>query len=154
MSNSNNTASGILIFITGSTGFIGAEVTDATLKAGYRVRLSVRKPEQEQQLKNRYAAYAQKLEFAVIPDITKPEPFEHALDGVDYVFHIASPMPGKGDDVKRDYVDPAVKGTESVLIAALKHKNIKTVIVMSSVLALVPLGAMASANVAVKGRRE
>ncbi|KAH8820277.1 hypothetical protein F5884DRAFT_659299 [Xylogone sp. PMI_703] len=128
-----------LIFITGATGFIGAEVVNVTLNAGHRVRLSIRKAEQERVLRDRYASYVEKLEFVVIPDITKSEHFENVLGDVDHVFHIASPMPGKGTDFKRDYVDPAVKGTESILLAAMKHKNIKSVIVMSSVLALVPI---------------
>jgi nucleoside-diphosphate-sugar epimerase len=32
-----------LIFITGATGFIGVTTADAALKAGYRLRISVRK---------------------------------------------------------------------------------------------------------------
>ncbi|KAB8233364.1 uncharacterized protein BDW43DRAFT_311088 [Aspergillus alliaceus] len=107
--------SGSLVFVTGSTGFIGSQVVAATLKAGYRQDL-----------------------------------FKEALQGVDYVFHLASPMPGKGSDVQRDYIDPAVKGTEAILYAALEFPQIKKVVVVSSVLALAPFTALLSKQVSVK----
>lgn len=38
------------VFITGATGFIGSRVAEDTLQAGYRVRLSIRRAEQQQSL--------------------------------------------------------------------------------------------------------
>ncbi|EKG12658.1 NAD-dependent epimerase/dehydratase [Macrophomina phaseolina MS6] len=143
-----------LIFITGSTGFIGSQVVSAALKAGHRVRLSVRKQEQIQKLKSLFAAHADKLDFVVIPDITKPDAFDGSLAGVDYIFHLASPMPGKGSDFKADYVAPAVQGTESMLNAAKAEKSVKRVIIVSSFLAVVPLGKMNDSSLHVTGMAE
>jgi nucleoside-diphosphate-sugar epimerase len=100
-----------LIFITGGTGFIGAEVVHQALEAGYRVRLSVRKPEQQAIVKERYPKHASDIETVVIPDITKRESFETALNDVHYIIHLASPIPGKGVDLKKDFIEPAVGGT-------------------------------------------
>jgi len=143
----------LLVFITGSTGFIGSHVVDATLKAGYRVRLSIRKPEQEQAVRQRYPEYASKIETVVIPDISKQESFKKALENVTYIFHLASPMPGNGSDIRTDYVNPAVQGTEAILYAALDFPQIRKVIITSSVLALLPVDVLIGGKeVSVKGK--
>ncbi|KAL6879279.1 hypothetical protein J3F83DRAFT_768519 [Trichoderma novae-zelandiae] len=61
-----------------------------------------------------------RLQFVVVPDISKPRAFDDALDKVDTVFHVASPMPGKGTDLHRDCLDPAVRGTLSIPESAKK----------------------------------
>ncbi|KAF7547848.1 hypothetical protein G7046_g8875 [Stylonectria norvegica] len=140
-----------LVFITGSTGFIGAHVVAATLAAGYRIRLSVRKPEQEQAIKDRYSSLSSRVETLIVPDITDSKAFIDALRGVDFVFHIASPMPGAGNDFGKDYVKPAVDGTLAILDAALDHSSIKKIIVDSSALALLPIDALGRNDIQVRG---
>ncbi|KAI4731269.1 NAD(P)-binding protein [Aureobasidium sp. EXF-10728] len=130
-----------LVFITGGTGFIGAEVIQQALEAGYRVRLSIRKAEQATTLKERYPQYASEIETVVIPDVSKREAFENALNDVDYIIHLASPVPGKTalPDLKEDYIKPALNGTQAILYAALKFPKIKTIVVTSSGIALMPI---------------
>ncbi|KAK6003111.1 hypothetical protein QM012_000956 [Aureobasidium pullulans] len=128
-----------LIFITGATGYIGAEVVQQALEAGHRVRLSIRRPEQATTLKNRYPKYASEIETVVIPDITQRKPFEAALADVDAIIHIASPLPGQGTDLKEDFIKPALRGTEAILYAALQFPKIKAVVVTSSGIALLPV---------------
>ncbi|ETS81266.1 hypothetical protein PFICI_06268 [Pestalotiopsis fici W106-1] len=137
------------IFITGATGFIGSHVAQDALKAGCRVRLSIRKPEQQQTLEKLLAPYLSQLDFVVIPDLSNVEAIRGALEGIDHVFHLASPMPGRGSDIKTDYVEPAERGTVAVLEAAQSHTTIKKVIVMASVLSLMPLGALAAPDFSV-----
>lgn len=140
------------VFITGSTGFIGSKVANAALAAGYRVRLSIRKHEQAQKILKYYPEYASKIDTVVIPDMTKPASFESALNGIDYIVHLASPMPGTGSDVRSDYVDPAVQSTEAILYAAMEFPTIKTIIIVSSALALAPIDAVLATEGTVKGR--
>jgi nucleoside-diphosphate-sugar epimerase len=140
-----------LIFITGATGFIGSHVVSQSLDAGYRVRLSVRKQEQINTLRRVFSSHAANLDFAVIPDFTSPNRFDKALEGVTYVFHLASPMPGKGSDFKSDYLKPAVQGTIALLDAANKIDSIKRVVIVSSVLALIPLEGLATGKFIAKG---
>ncbi|KAE9369037.1 NAD(P)-binding protein [Stipitochalara longipes BDJ] len=139
-----------IVFITGATGFIGSHVARAALGAGYRIRLSIRKHEQAQKIAKYYPEYTSKIETVVIPDMTKSASFESALSGIDYVFHLASPMPGSGSDIKLDYVDPAVQSTEAILYAAMTSPSIKKVIIVSSALALAPIDALLATNVTVK----
>ncbi|CAD0087963.1 unnamed protein product, partial [Aureobasidium vineae] len=130
-----------LVFITGGTGFIGAEVIQQALEAGYRLRLSIRKAEQATTLKERYPKYASEIETVVIPDVSKRESFETALEDVDYVIHLASPVPGRRalPDLKEDYIKPALDGTQAILFASLKFPKIKTTVVTSSGIALMPI---------------
>ncbi|KAJ5109990.1 hypothetical protein N7532_002635 [Penicillium argentinense] len=76
------------IFITGSTGFI------AILEAGHRVRLSIRKPSQESAIRYGHPGYTSQIETVLITDFSKRESFTDALEGVDTIFHLASPMLG------------------------------------------------------------
>ncbi|RMZ69716.1 hypothetical protein GMOD_00010286 [Pyrenophora seminiperda CCB06] len=140
-----------LIFITGSTGFIGSHVVLQTLDAGYKVRLSVRKESQIEGLRKIFSAHNDNVDFVVIPDLSVSSAFDSALKEVEYVFHIASPMPGTGNDFKKEYLEPAVQGTTAVLDAANKVSTIKRVVVVSSVLALVPLDTWVTGKMSPKG---
>jgi nucleoside-diphosphate-sugar epimerase len=133
-----------IIFITGATGFIGAHVVSQALDAGFHVRLSVRKESQTSNLKNLFGKHAANVEFVIVPELEKPGAFDQVLEGVQYVFHVASPMPGAGDDFKKDYLAPAVQGTEFLLEAAKKIATIERVVIVSSLLSLAPLGALGS----------
>lgn len=140
-----------VVFITGATGFIGSHVVNYTLEAGYKVRLSIRRKEQEQSIRAWLQGPAENVEFIHIPDLAKPGAFRGALNGVDFIFHLASPLPGKGNDVRKDYVEPAVTGTMAILEEAKQHNRIKFVIVVSSILALIPMGGIRKPPVVPKG---
>jgi uncharacterized protein YbjT (DUF2867 family) len=86
---------GQLVFITGATGFVGFAVLLEALKANYRVRISVRRASQVEELKSHHliAPFASKLEAVVVPDITAEGAFDAALEGVTYIEHVASPLP-------------------------------------------------------------
>jgi nucleoside-diphosphate-sugar epimerase len=86
-----------------------------------------------------------------VPDITDTDRLREALVGIDHVWHIASPLPGAGPDVRSDYVEPAVRGTIAVLEAAHTHKIIKKVIIMSSILSLTPVGVSHGPGLLVTG---
>ncbi|KAF7590862.1 hypothetical protein BBP40_002276 [Aspergillus hancockii] len=127
-----------LVFVTGASGFIGCATALEALKAGYRLRLSVRKEAQISRIKSVLSSYLNQLDFVVLPDITKPSAFSGHLDGVDYVLHIASPLPSGTD--KDDYFPGAVDGTMAILSEAAKVPSIKRVIITSSIASLMPLG--------------
>jgi|SRR5690242_4719893 len=141
-----------LIFITGATGFIGSHVVAQALAAGYKLRISVRKEAQIKGLSNLFSENAAQLDFVVIPDLTTPGAFSKALEGVTYVFHLASPMPGKGVDFEKDYVKPSVQGTIALLDAAKDFETIKRVIIVSSLLALISLDGLATGKFTARGQ--
>jgi nucleoside-diphosphate-sugar epimerase len=61
-------------------------------------------------------------------------------------------MPGKGQDIQKDYVEPAVNGTESILVAASQLPQVKKVVIMSSVLSIIPMGAIQKPGVFISGK--
>jgi nucleoside-diphosphate-sugar epimerase len=139
-----------LVFITGGTGYIGSHVALVTLKAGYQVRLSIRRESQAAKMKEVLQEFSDKLQFVVIPDITAADAFNDALKGVSFVFHLASPMPYKGSDLK-DYVDPAVNGTIGLLQASVNFPRIQRIVITSSFASLMPLGGLQDGKLLVKG---
>jgi nucleoside-diphosphate-sugar epimerase len=137
---------GELIFITGATGYIGSATALAALKAGYRLRVAVRKPSEK--LQALVSEYSQQVEYVTVPDLTDEAAFHGKLDGVDYILHLASPLP-RGTD-KKDYFVPAVKGTTTLLKEADQVASIKKVVVTSSVAALMPITGIPEGGV-IKG---
>ncbi|KAJ5365476.1 NAD-dependent epimerase/dehydratase [Penicillium concentricum] len=132
-----------LIFITGATGFIGSATAVEALKAGYRLRICLRKP--SEQLQTLLSEYGDQIEFVIVPDLTDETAFDDKLNGVDYVLHLASPLP-RGTD-KAAYFPPAVKGTTAVLKAAAKVPTIKKVVITSSIAALIPMSGIPTGGV-------
>jgi nucleoside-diphosphate-sugar epimerase len=124
------------VFITGATGFIGAQITAFALRAGFNVKLSARREAQIDSLREAFKEFADRVEFVVVPDITKSGAFDAALQGTEHVIHVASPLAKPGEDL----LTPAVKGTTSVLESALKTPSIKKVVITASVASLIPLG--------------
>ncbi|KAJ5138256.1 NAD-dependent epimerase/dehydratase [Penicillium bovifimosum] len=132
-----------LIFITGATGFIGSATALAALKAGYRLRVCLRKP--SEQLEALLSEYSNQVEFVTVPDITAETAFDGKLNGVDYVLHLASPL-AHGTN-KESHFAPAVKGTTAVLKAAAKVSSIKKVVITSSIAAFIPLTGIPAGGV-------
>jgi uncharacterized protein YbjT (DUF2867 family) len=64
------------------------------LQAGHTIRAVIRKPEQADKLRlhAKIAPYAGRLEFVVIPDMTKEGSFDGCLTNVTSILHLASPL--------------------------------------------------------------
>jgi nucleoside-diphosphate-sugar epimerase len=138
---------GELIFITGATGFVGSATALAALKAGYRLRVCVRKASEK--LQALLSEHSEQVEYVTIPDLTEETAFQGKLNGVDYILHLASAVP-RGTD-KKDYFIPAVKGTTVLLKEAAGVASIKKVVITSSRAALIPLTGMPAGGI-VKGK--
>ncbi|OQE25684.1 hypothetical protein PENFLA_c008G09063 [Penicillium flavigenum] len=132
-----------LIFITGATGFIGSATAVEALKAGYRLRVCLRRP--SEQLQTLLSEYSDQVEFVIVPDLTDEAAFDGKLNGVDYVLHLASPLPHGTD--KQSYFAPALKGTTAILKAAAKIPTIKKVVVTSSIAAFIPMSGIPTGGV-------
>src|SRR5271163_4862360 len=134
-----------LVLITGATGHIGFATLLALLKTGsYRARISSRKLSAAQSLGSHplLAPYTDLLEFVEVSDFLAPGAFNSAVRGVDYILHLASPIPILDGSVKghvKDiYLNPAIQGTVGVLESAAKSSSVKRVVVTSSVVILAP----------------
>src|SRR5215467_9580456 len=88
-------SSGTTVLVTGATGFIAQHCILELLRAGYRVRGTVRDPARAERLKatlERMTAVDGRLEF-VGADLEQDDRWNAAMTGAKFVMHVASPIP-------------------------------------------------------------
>lgn len=123
-----------LVLVTGGTGFIAQYCILALLKAGYRVRTTVRsltrKDEVLRQLKAGGAEPGDRLSF-VEADLARDGGWAEASAGCAYVIHGASPTPSGDQVAEEDWIRPAVDGNLRVLRAA-RDAGVKRVVLTSA----------------------
>jgi nucleoside-diphosphate-sugar epimerase len=137
---------GELVLITGGTGLIGIKVIQTALKAGYSVRAAVRSQQKADAVLETPTVKAinpgSRLTFTLVPDILADNAYDEAVKGVKYIIHVASPViKGEGftqDQWESGIVQPAIKGTSSILTAAYKTLGIKRIVITSSEVAIIP----------------
>jgi nucleoside-diphosphate-sugar epimerase len=137
---------GELILVTGGTGLIGIKTIQLALKAGYSIRATVRSQAKADAVLATPTIKATKpgsrLTFVIVPDMLAEGAYDEVVKGVTYVFHIASTtIHGEGfteDQFEKELIEPALKGTSSILTAAFKTTGIKRIVITSSEVAIIP----------------
>src|SRR5882757_10538753 len=126
------------VLVTGGSGFIGSHCVAALLNAAYRVRATVRSREREADVRDMVARAganaADTLTFAVA-DLMSDEGWPEAIDGSDFVLHVASPFPPDDPEDEGKVIVPARDGTIRVLRAA-RNACVKRVVLTSSFAAI------------------
>lgn len=125
------------VLISGVTGFVGMNCVLVLLENGYRVRGTVRSEPRAQALRETLSAhtkYIDNLEF-VNANLMDDAGWDSALQGCEYVLHVASPFPSEEPKHEDDLIIPAREGTLHVLRAAQRH-GVKRVVLTSSVAAV------------------
>ncbi len=123
------------ILITGATGFIAAHAVEQLLAKGYNVVGTVRDRNDPARNAHLTKIPAANRLILVQADLTDPDPFARHCD-VDHILHMASPYVVNVKNPQTDLVDPAVRGTLSLLQAAAKNRRVKRVVVTSSFAAI------------------
>lgn len=109
--------------VTGATGFIGGNVTRELIKQGYEVKALVRKGSN--------LKYLQGIDLELIEgDLLNITSLENALEGCDYLFHVAAMYAFWARNPKLIY-ETNVQGTKNMLTAA-KTQGIKKIVYTSS----------------------
>ncbi|KZV61696.1 NAD(P)-binding protein [Peniophora sp. CONT] len=125
------------VLVSGVNGYLGVWVARTYLEEGYSVRGTVRSIERAgKHLRDTFASYGDKFELVEVADITASGAFDDAVKGIDVVAHTASPFHYDAED-PAEVIDPAVKGTTSILESILAHgKDVKRVVLTSSIFAI------------------
>ncbi|TIP00631.1 MAG: aldehyde reductase [Mesorhizobium sp.] len=123
-----------LVLVTGGTGFIAQHCMLALLKAGYRVRTTIRSPGREAEVRAHLKVggvdAGDRLSFANA-DLTDDHGWAEAAAGCDYVMHGASPTPSGDQTREEDWIGPAVNGNFRVLRAS-RDAGVKRVVLTSA----------------------
>jgi len=124
------------ILVTGANGFIGLHTVLHFLKSGYNLCATVRTAEQGEKAHQTLAKYVdtKKLEW-ICAELTKEAGWKQAVDGCDFVLHLASPFPTDAPRDENELIIPAREGTLRVLRAA-QTAGVKRVVLVSSVAAI------------------
>ncbi|KAK4698824.1 hypothetical protein P7C70_g7445, partial [Phenoliferia sp. Uapishka_3] len=125
-----------LALITGGSGFLATQIILLLVDRGVRVRSCVRSPEKaiawmEKQIEDRPEIESM-VDFVYVANMELPGAYDTAVQGVDMVFHVASPFNFTFRDNEKDMLIPARNGALNLLRAAQGEPRIKRVIFTSS----------------------
>ena len=125
------------VLVTGISGFVGQHCATELLKKGYAVRGSVRSLSKTDEVINGITKQIDpkgNLEFCEL-DLMKDAGWDKAMEGCDFVLHVASPFVVKVPKDENELIKPAVDGTLRALKAA-KKAGVKRVVLTSSTVAM------------------
>jgi dihydroflavonol-4-reductase len=125
------------ILVTGVSGYVGQHCAAELLKQGYAVRGSLRNLAKKDEVMNGIKKEIDpkgNLEFCEL-DLLQDDGWDKAMEGCDYVLHVASPFVVKEPKDENELIKPAVEGTLRALKAA-KKAGIKRVVLTSSIVAM------------------
>jgi nucleoside-diphosphate-sugar epimerase len=121
------------VLVTGGSGYLGTQLIAALLRDGREVRATVRSLEGAAGVRSavrRGGVDDAGLEL-VAADLTSDDGWPAALDGVEEVHHVASPIPSAQPKDPDELIVPARQGTVRVLTAA-RDAGARRVVLTSS----------------------
>ncbi|PID52937.1 MAG: diaminohydroxyphosphoribosylaminopyrimidine deaminase, partial [Micrococcales bacterium] len=124
--------------VSGATGYLAGWIVKGLLDAGVTVHAAVRDPGNEAKVAHlkRLGDQAPGELRLFSADLLEPGSYAEAMAGCAYVFHTASPFIRSFEDPQTELVDPAVKGTTSVLTTANETPSVCRIVLTSSVAAI------------------
>ncbi|KAJ0953705.1 putative cinnamyl-alcohol dehydrogenase [Helianthus annuus] len=129
---------GKVVCVTGASGYIASWLVKLLLDRGYTVHATVRSIDDPKKKEHLLALDGAKERLSLFEaNLSVEGSFDSAVNGCVCVFHTASPVTFSVDDPKAQLIDPAVKGTLSVLKSAAKVQSLKRVVLTSSMAAVV-----------------
>jgi dihydroflavonol-4-reductase len=121
------------VLVTGGSGYLGGWCLVELLRRGYGVRTTVRDLSREPEVHEMVAGEIETEDRLAVfeADLSDDDGWDVAIEGCDYVLHVASPFPASAPKDPDELIVPARDGTLRVLRAALKA-GVRRVVVTSS----------------------
>ncbi|KAK8520944.1 hypothetical protein V6N13_077074 [Hibiscus sabdariffa] len=126
--------------VTGGSGYLGSSLVKKLLEKGYTVHATLRNLDDESKvglLKSLPGADTKLVLFQA--DIYNPDEFKHAIQGCEFVFHVATPMQTSDTQSSQEIIEAAISGVRSIGESCLQSPTVKRLIYTASVLGASPL---------------
>ena len=126
------------VLVTGGTGFLAGWIIRKLLEKGYMVWTTVRSEKKLASvidMLKKEGVDITNLSFATA-DLTKREGWKEAMDGMDFVLHVASPLGGNNQE-DPSLIPTAISGVENVIQAAV-NAGVSKIVMTSSEAACYP----------------
>jgi len=120
------------VLVTGGAGFLGSALVARLRQQGDSVRLLLRRPPK---------AGTPADPTVALGSLGHPEAVDHAVEGVDVVYHVGAAMKGG----KEEFEQGTIWGTRNIIEACLKHK-VKRLVYVSSMSVLDNAGSVPPVN--------
>ena len=129
-----------LVLVTGASGYVAGHCVLRLLTDGYRVRGTLRSLKRASEVrqwltKARGGSDPNDTLSFVEAELTVPNSWDAAMEGVRYVLHVASPIPSSMPKNPDDLIVPAREGTLNVMRAA-SRASVQRVVQTSSLSAI------------------
>jgi dihydroflavonol-4-reductase len=123
----NRMKPGDLCLVTGVSGYLASWMAKDLLEKGFRVRGTVRSLQDQEKIET-MKQILPGVEF-VPADLRSPEGWTAAVEGCQWVFHVASPQVVP---TEKNRTEGATKGTEYLMRAALAQPSVQKIVITSS----------------------
>ncbi|KAK7338037.1 hypothetical protein VNO77_18634 [Canavalia gladiata] len=131
---------GCKVCVTGATGYIASWLVKKLLAKGYTVHATLRDLQNESKvglLKSLPQTQGQLVLFEA--NIYSPTDFEAAIQGCEYVFHVATPLTHESGTQYRDTTEAALAGSKGIVMSCLRVGTVRRLIYTASVVSASPL---------------
>ncbi|TKY61273.1 Vestitone reductase [Spatholobus suberectus] len=132
---------GCKVCVTGASGYIGSWLVKKLLAKGYTVHATLRDLKNDSKvglLKSLPESEGKLVLFEA--DIYNPSHFGPAIQGCEFVFHVATPLTHEpGSQEYQDITEAAVAGSKSIALSCVRAGTVKRLIYTASVVSASPL---------------
>ncbi|KAJ7962539.1 Anthocyanidin reductase-like [Quillaja saponaria] len=128
------------VCVTGGAGFIGSWLVKKLLDKGYTVHATLRNLKDEARvdlLKSLPHANVRLVLFEA--DIYNKNEFDKAIQGCDFVFHVATPLQHHESSQYKNISEAAIGGVRNIAMACIESGTVKKLIYTASTVSASPL---------------
>ena len=123
------------VCVTGAGGFVAQEIVAQLLEGGFEVHGTVRslaKTEVVQPLRDMAKAIGKGKLVLHEADLIVEGAFDECIAGRDFVMHTASVFNLAVEDIERDLIEPAIRGTYNVLRSVNRTASVKRTVLTAT----------------------